>query len=75
MRVWSIVEVSGSKFCVWVMLIDKRGRMKRVEYGGCGEENKKIRGGGNVGFGGREGGIWGCRERLEKRLREIEIST
>ena len=55
-----VVEVSSSEFCVWVMLIDKRGRMKRVEYGGCGEENKKIRGGGNVGLGLGRGGGRGC---------------
>ena len=51
MRVRGIVRVSSSEFCVWVNLVDEKGRMKRVEYGGCGEENKEIRGGGNVGLG------------------------
>ena len=49
MRVRGIAGVNSSEFCVWVMLTDEKGRMKRVEYGCCGEENKKKRGGGNVG--------------------------
>ena len=59
MRVRGIAGVNSSEFCVWVMLIDEKGRMKRVEYGCCGEENKKIRGGGNVGLGSGRGAAKG----------------
>ena len=60
MRVRGIAGVNSSELCVWVMLTDEKGRMKRVEYGCCGEENKKIRGGGNVGLEGRGRGERGC---------------
>ena len=49
-EIWGVVEVSSSKFCVWMMLIDEKEKRKRVEYGGCGEENKEKCGGGNVGL-------------------------
>ena len=56
MRVRGIVRVSSSEFCVWVNLVDEKRRMKRMEYGGCGEESKNICGGGNVSLGlGGEG--------------------
>ena len=40
--------------------------MKRVEFGGCGEENKKICGGGNVGLEGRRGCGRGVRRGVKR---------
>ena len=54
--------------------INGKEKRKRIGLGGCYEFLKNVCCVGRGGFGGREGGIWGCRERLEKRLREIEIS-